>query len=140
MVTDHILNFLDVATEKTNSHDLIWHELNDFWNEDEFPDLIDQASEAIGVCEFTQLLRSNSFYCRHKDGVIALLRIRQESGRDGSVNYEYALTFQIRKNSMVFLYNDSYIQESCKILYDAILNIFNEQVKLPEDLYDFLSF
>lgn len=140
MVANFILEFIKNATKKTNAHNLDWNGLDEFWREEEFPDLVEQAEELIGVCEFTHLLWSNSFYCRHKDGVVALLRIRQESGRDGSSYYEYALACQIKKNSMVFFYNDDDIQEPCKTLYNAILDLFNEQVNLPEDLQNFLSF
>jgi len=140
MVEDYIVRFLNEATEKTNLHELEWNGLDEFWREEEFPDLIDQASNAIGICEFAQLLTSNSFYCRYKDGVIAILRIKATSGRDGSSWDEYAFVFQINKNSMVFCYNNDGIQEACKFLYGAILDIFNEQVRLPEDVQDFLSF
>lgn len=141
MIAEQLLAFCNSLIEHTYDKTLKWKVINQ-WDllEDGFPDIIPKIKEQVFPNEFTHLLLENSFYCRHKEGVISLIRVDYESGKDGSHNDHFILTIQIRRNSIVFFYEHDYLQEPCAALYAAILDALNEDLSLPNDLYEFMHF
>lgn len=141
MIAEQLQAFCHRLVEHTYDNSLVWKVINE-WEllEAGFPDIISSIHEQVFTCEWVHLLLSNSFYCRHKDGVIALVRVDHESGKDGSHRDHFLLLIQIRRNSMIFVYEDEYLQESCKAVYTAIMDALNNDLSLPDDLYDFMCF
>lgn len=141
MISDQLVSFCKRLTQNTDENNIIWEPISsEALRRDGFPDLIPQLLTRIWENEFTHLLLDNSFHCHHKSGIIALIRVDMESGRDGSHHDHFILAIQIQKNSMVFFYEEPYLQEPCSKLYNAILNAINAHISLPSDLYEFMSF
>lgn len=141
MISENLLSFCNQLTQHTDENTLYWNVINaDSLRTAGFPDVIRRFSERVLDNEFSHVLLNNSFYCLHKDGLIALFRIDMESGRDGSHRDHFVLAIQIQKNSMVFFYEDPYLQEPCNKLHNAILNAINAHISLPDDLYEFMCF
>ena len=140
MIDTAIEEFVSKLIRKTNDRQIQWNLLSELLiREKGFPDTIRQAEEVLATNEFSHLLIENSFYFPHRQGVVALLRIDNESGKDGSHSDGYAMLIQIRKNYPIRVYEPSVLQQDLSILYMAILDQINEDISLPTDLYDFMQ-
>lgn len=140
MIGEQMQSFVIKLIQKTNSNEIMWKILKDLPNNEKgFPDLMTQAREKLLLNEFRWLLIENSFYFRHQEGIVALLRIDNQSGRDNSHSDEFTMLLQIRKNSPIHTCNLPGLQEDFSVLYMAILDYLNKDVRLPDDLYKFMQ-
>ena len=140
MIADAVKNLVTKLIKKTNQSEILWDVCNVYlFIEKGFPDFFDQARSELWQDEYRQLLVNNSFFFFHKEGVVALLRIDNESGKDGSHNSEYAIGVQLQRNSPPFFYNLDGLQPDFQILYCSILDYHNRNISLPDDLYEFFS-
>ena len=140
MLNEQITRFLNDLAKQTNAGKIRWENMREYSPyEIGFPDISEKMQE-IFQNEYRHVLPMNSFYARHKDGIVALVRIDNESGKDGSHSSSFALVMQLDRTSPVFTYEDSYFQDDACILYKAIIRYINKDLSLPDALYDFMSF
>ncbi len=141
MMTEQCEHFIDELTRRTVQNEIDWKLLSQFSFEDNgFPDFVDNLWNVLNCNEFRWLLKKNSFFTFHKEGIIALLRIENESGFDSSKSTEYAIIVQMRPNSPEQDISRGYHQDALSILYMAVLDYLNKDTSLPGDLYDFMRF
>ena len=141
MMAEQCKHFIDELTKRTVQEEIDWKPLTQFPREDSgFPDFVDNLWNMLKCDEFRWLMKKNSFFALHKEGVIALLRIDLYSGRDSSRATEYALVLQIRPNDTMHEVSRGYHQDDLAILYMAVLDYQNRDISLPESLYDFMHF
>lgn len=136
MIYDVVEKFERDLIERTKLEKIDWKDLRAL-KENEFPDIPLYIKENLPQNEFTKVELGNSFYFKHKNGIIALLYIDNESGKDGSHSRNFILLVQIKEHSPVFSYDK--FQENFESLYLAILNYFNRGLNLPSDFTNFLS-
>ena len=141
MILDQIFNFTKTLIEKTTANEIHWQTLSSLSPvESGFPDIVQETSDYVFTNEFRQILPHNSFYFYHQAGVVALIRIDNESGRDGTHSNEYALYLQIRKNCPPEIFNNESFQEQFDLLNTAIINYHSKELSMPDELYKFMQF
>ena len=137
---NQIIEFLNELTLRTNAGEIEWKSIRAFSPaEIGFPGIIDEIQD-IFQNEFTHVLPMNSYYARHKDGIVALIRIDNESGKDASHHTSFVLMVQINTSAEVQSFDSDYYQEDSKILYRAITRSLNKGVNMEKALKDFLKF
>ena len=136
-----IQQFITTLTKKTIREELFWAPISELsTTESGFPDIVDQTARQFFMNEFRQILHKNSFFFYHQGGEVALIRIDNISGKDGSHSSEFALVMQIRPNTPPCAFDTPELQESLSSLYTAILNYLSRDLKMPDDLYTFMQF
>lgn len=138
---DKIQEFISAIIQKTIQKEIFWETISELsTTESGFPDIVNQTARQFFMNEFRQILHKNSFFFYHQGGVVALIRIDNTSGKDGSHSCEFALAMQIRPNIPPCAFDTPELQESLSSLYTAILNYLSRDLKMPDDLYTFMQF
>lgn len=140
MLNEQISRFLNDLTKQTNAGKVRWESMRQFVPSDiGFPDILNKMYNLFQN-EFRHVILTNSFYARHKKGIVVLIQMDNESGKDGSHSNSFAIMMQINTTSPVFASEDNYFQNDAYILYNAIIRHINKDLSLPDALYDFMSF
>lgn len=141
MVFDQVSSFIKTLIEKTTADEIHWEVLTALSPvESGFPDIIQKTSERVFTNEYRQILPCNSFYFYHQSGIVALIRIDNESGRDGTHHSDYVLYLQIKRNCPPEIFDNEAFQERFCMLNTAIINYLSKDVSMPSDLYQFMQF
>lgn len=141
MIFNQVYNFTKTLIKKTASGEISWEILSTLSPvESGFPDIIEKTSERVFTNEYRQILPLNSFFFYHHEGIVALIRIDNTSGRDGSHHSDYALYLQTKKNSPPKVYDNKSFQEQFNLLNTTIINYLNKDDSMPDDLYQFMQF
>ncbi len=141
MILDQVFNFTKTLIEKTTAGEIPWKPLSSLSPaESGFPDVVLETADFVFTNEYRQILPLNSFFFFHKLGIVSLVRIDNESGRDGTHSSEYALYLQTRINCPPEIFNNEGLQEQFDLLNTAIINYLNENISTPDELYKFMQF
>lgn len=139
MIGEQMKDFVSKLISKTINGSLNWKALSELQQKElGFPDFINQVREDLHSCEFYWPLIENSFYFMHDSGIVALIRINRHSGKDGTDNDQYAIAIQIKRNTPANICCLEGLQTDFSILYMAILDSINKDIRLPDDLYNFM--
>lgn len=139
MIGEQLKDFVSKLINKTTEGSISWKTLSELRQKEwGFPDFVEQVWEDLHGCEFYYPLIENSFYFLHDSGLVALIRIAQHSGKDGSDSNKYAIAIQIKRNTPPHTYCLEGLQADFAVLYMAVLDSINKDLQFPDDLYTFM--
>ena len=124
---------------RTTNNEIEWHSLSELQEDNSLQQtFIREIHEEVHFNEYRHLLMGASSFFLHKDGIVALVEVDNESGRDGSHSSEYILVIKVSSRHPLDISDYSGMQYDFYVLGLAIKDYYYKGISLPDDLYEFM--
>lgn len=140
MKAEAVKGFVTKLIAKTTNNEIDWRGLSELPKDDPFQQtFLREVYESVHFDEYRHLLEGASNYFLHNEGIAALIKVDNESGKDGSHSSEYILAIKVSPRHPLDISDYPGMQYDFYVLELAIKDYFYKGISLPEDLYEFMG-